>query len=116
MIYINAFVICGLICALSQLITEYTKLTPGDVNVLLVIFGAFASSIGIYDKLVKIGGAGATVPITNFGHLLFKGAYEGYLDSKITGLLNNVFSCCSGGLAFTIIIGFVIGLLFKPRH
>lgn len=116
MIYINAFLISGLICAIGQIIIEFTKYTPGEVNTFLVVMGSFLSFLGIYDKLVKYAGAGATVPITNFGHLLFKGAYEGFLNDKITGLLTNIFSKTSGGLAFTIVIGFIIGLIFKPRH
>ena len=116
MIYLYSFLVCGFICALGQVIAEYTKFTPGEINTIFVTLGAFLSFLGIYDKLLSFAGAGASIPITNFGHLIYKGAYEGYLDGKITGLLNNVFSKCSGGLAFTIALGFIIGLFFKPRH
>lgn len=116
MIYLNAFLLCGAICLIGQLIIEYTNFTPAHVNTLLVITGAFLSMIGIYDKLASWGGAGSSVPITNFGHILFKGAYIGYQANGMTGLLNGIFSNCSGGLAVTIIIAFVVAVFAKPKH
>ena len=41
MIYLNAFLFCGTICLISQLILDNTKLTPGHVTSLFVIIGAF---------------------------------------------------------------------------
>lgn len=38
--YINAFWVGGLICALSQILLDRTKLMPGRVMVLLVCSGA----------------------------------------------------------------------------
>lgn len=114
--YLNAFILCGLICALGQLLIELTNLTPAHTNTILVVLGAFLSMIGVYDKLVHFSIAGASVPITNFGHILFKGAYNGFLEDGFTGLLQNIFSLTGGGLTVTILIAFVIGILFKPKH
>lgn len=116
MIYINAFIMCGLICAIGQIILENTTLTPGHLNAILVIAGAFLSCFGIYEIFLSWGGAGASVPITNFGHLLFKGAYEGFLENGMTGLLNGIFATSSGGLAVTIISAFVVAVFAKPQH
>jgi len=107
MIYVNAFILCGIICAIGQIILENTKLTPGHLNAILVIVGALLSCFGIYEILLSWGGAGASVPITNFGHLLFKGAYEGFLEDGMTG---------SGGLSVTIIMGFIVAVFTKPQH
>lgn len=114
--YLNAFILCGLICMLGQLLIELTNLTPAHTNTILVVLGAFLSMIGVYDKLVDFSIAGASVPITNFGHILFKGAYNGFLKDGFTGLLQNIFSLTGGGLTITILIAFVIGILFKPKH
>ncbi len=116
MIYVNAFIICGFICAIGQIILENTKLTPGHLNAILVISGAFLSCIGVYEILLSWGGAGASVPITNFGHLLFKGAYEGFQSDGITGLLNGILKTSSGGLAVTIIMAFLVAVFTKPQH
>ena len=116
MIYIHAFIVCGLICAIGQIILENTNLTPGHLNAILVITGAFLSCYGIYELLLEWGGAGASVPITNFGHLLFKGAYEGFQSDGMTGLLNGILSTSSGGLAVTIIMAFIVAVFTKPQN
>lgn len=116
MIYINAFLVCGIICALGQLILEYTNLTPGHLNAILVITGAFLSFFGIYEYLLDIAGAGASVPITNFGHLIFKGAYEGFKSDGITGLLTGILSTSSGGLSVAIIMAFLVAIFSRPKH
>ncbi len=116
MIYINAFILCGLICAIGQIVLENTNLTPGHLNSILVVCGAILSFFGIYEILLDWAGAGASVPITNFGHLLFKGAYEGYLEDGITGLLNGILSTSSGGLSVAIIVAFLVALVTKPKH
>ena len=116
MIYLNAFILCGLICALGQLFIDFTNLTPGHVNAILVIIGAFLSFLGVYECLLSWAGAGASVPITNFGHLLFKGAYEGFLNDGVTGLLNKILTTSSGGLSVTIIIAFIVSVFAKPKN
>lgn len=116
MIYLNAFILCGTICLIGELIIELTNLTPAHVNTFLVVLGSFLSFLGIYEKLFKWAEAGSAVPITNFGHILFKGAYNGYLTSGLTGLLNGILSSSSGGLTITIIMASLVAFIFKPRH
>ena len=116
MIYVNAFILCGLICALGQLLLDNTNLTPGHLNAILVVIGAFLSFLGLYQVMLDWAGAGASVPITNFGHLLFKGAYEGFLSDGFTGLLKGILSTSSGGLSVAIIMAFLVAIFSKPKH
>lgn len=116
MIYLYAFVVCGLICLLGQIVLNYTKLTPGHLNTILVIVGAFLSSIGVYDILIDFAGGGATSPITNYGHLLVSGALKGYELEGFTGFLKYFLFTSSGGVSITIISAFLITLIFKPKH
>lgn len=116
MIYLYAFLFSGTICALAEVILEFTDLTPLHINTGLVILGAFLSLIGVYDLLISVTGAGASVLITNFGHLLFKGAYEGFLNNGILGALNNIFKYSSASLVSTILFSFLVSAFFKPKH
>ena len=116
MIYINAFIVCGLICAIGQYILEKTKLTPGHLNTIFVVVGVLLSSLGIYQKLISYAGAGATVPITNFGYLLYNGAITGFKVNGFTGLISGLLSTCSGGLTITIVFAIIIAIIFKPKH
>lgn len=61
--YISAFIVGGIICVIGQILIDVTKLTPGRILVVFVVLGAIVGAFGWYDKLVSIGGAGATVPL-----------------------------------------------------
>ena len=87
--YINAFWVGGLICALAQILLDRTKLMPGRIMVLLVCTGAVLSFLGLYQPLFEYAGAGASVPLIGFGHLLFHGVKEAVDESGFLGL----FSC-----------------------
>ena len=116
MIYLKSFIFCGIVCAISQYVLEKSKLTPGHINTGLVIVGCILSSFGIYDKLVDMFHAGATVPIINFGHLLVTGASEGYDTYGFVGLFKGIFTNAGAGIAFAIVCAFIISLFCKVRH
>ena len=60
MIYLNAFIFCGLVCVLGQLLVDIFKLTPGHVTSWFVVVGAILDSFNLYDKIVKFAGGGAS--------------------------------------------------------
>ncbi len=116
MTYVLSFLFCGGICALSQLILDKTKLTPGHINTLLVIIGCILSGFGIYDNLINIFHAGCSVPIMNFGHLLVVGASNGFKEHGIVGLFKGILVNTSAGISITILMAIVISLFFKVKH
>ena len=52
--YLLAFIFCGFVCVIAQLIYEYSKLTPGHITSLFVVIGAFLDLFHIYDKPIEI--------------------------------------------------------------
>ena len=116
MIYLNAFLFCGTICLISQLILDNTKLTPGHVTSLFVIIGAFLDIFGIYDKFVLYCGAGAIIPITSFGHLLIHGAVNTASKLGPLGLAFGVFNLTSAGISIALVSAFILSLILKPKH
>lgn len=116
MTYVYAFLFCGFVCLIAQLILDNTKLTPGHVTSLFVVIGAFLDVFGIYDKIVLYAGAGALLPITSFGHLLIHGAMETASDLGTLGLAFGVFNLTSAGISVALFLSFVFALIFKPRH
>ena len=76
MVFIKAFVIGGMICALTQILMEKTRLMPGRIMVLLVTLGTFLGAVGLYEPFAEFAGAGATVPLLGFGNVLWKGVRE----------------------------------------
>ena len=116
MIYIYAFLFCGTICMLSQIILDNTKLTPGHVTSIFVVLGALLDIFGIYDKIVLYAGAGALVPITSFGHLLIHGAMTAADDQGVLGLALGVFDLTAAGISIAIVSAFFLARIFKPKH
>ena len=114
--YIYAFLFCGFVCMIAQLILDNTKLTPGHITSLFVIIGALLDVSGIYDKIVLYCGAGAIIPITSFGHLLIHGAMDLATENGIMGLALGIFDLTSAGISVAVVCAFFLALLFKPRH
>ena len=84
--YVKAFLIGGLICALVQLLMEKTKLLPGRIMVLLVVSGTVLSALGLYEPMLEFAGAGVSVPLLGFGHVLMNGVREAMAEEGPLGL------------------------------
>ena len=70
MIYLWAFIVGGILCAIAQILIDKTKLTPARILVGYVVAGAILTAIGLYKPLIDFAGAGASVPLTGFGFSL----------------------------------------------
>ncbi len=114
--YVYAFLFCGFVCMISQLILDNTKLTPGHVTSLFVVIGAALDLFGIYDKIVLYAGGGAIVPITSFGHLLIHGAMDIAHENGLMGLALGIFDLTSAGISVAVVCAFVLAILCKPKH
>lgn len=115
MTIIYSFLYCGIICLISQIILNNTKLTYGHITSLFVVIGAILSTFGIYDEISKIIGVGANIPIISFGNTITTSVYEGYISSGPLGLFTNLLTGVSLGISYTIIISFIIMILSKPK-
>lgn len=112
---IYSFLFCGLICLIGQIILDNTKLTPGHITSLFVAIGAFLDVFHIYDKIIKIVGGGAQLPITSFGHSLVHGALSHTSKHGFIGLFMGMFDLTATGITAVIVISFFLTLLCKPR-
>lgn len=113
--YFNAFWVGGLICALVQILLDRTKLMPGRVMVLLVCSGAVLSAIGLYKPFADYAGAGATVPLLGFGHLLWEGMKEAIDKEGLLGLFTGGFTACAAGVSAALIFSYLASWIFKPK-
>lgn len=115
MIFLYAFLFSGVLCLIAQLLYEYTKLTPGHITSLFVLFGILLESFGIYDFFIETCGGGALTPITNFGHALAHGALVGAKEEGFLGILKGILKNASAVLSCAVILGFVASLLARPK-
>ncbi len=115
MMYLNAFIVCGIICAIGQIIYDNTKLTAGHITSLFVVIGAALDTFGLYDKLIKFAGAGASLPITSFGHSLIHGALEAAEKNGLLGILSGMFDLTTSGITSAILFAFLVAVVCKPK-
>ena len=115
MIYINAFLLCGLMCLIGQIILDNTKLTPGHITSMFVVIGAILSFLGIYDILRDFSLVGSSIPITSFGNALYQASLEGFRQNGVIGMFDNLLSTTSAGISSAIFFGFMMSCFFKVR-
>jgi stage V sporulation protein AE len=117
MIYLWAFLVGGAICVIGQILLDVAKLTPAHVLSSFVVAGAVLDGFELYDKLIEFAGAGATVPITSFGHSLLHGAMEQAQSDEhgLVGIAIGIFQLTSAGIASAIVFGFLVAVFFKPK-
>ena len=113
--YIKAFITGGLLCAIGQIVIDKTAITPAKLLTSYVCSGVFLSLTGIYDKLVKFAGAGATVPLTGFGHTLFQGVKKAIDKDGIIGIFSGGLTATSAGIAAAVLFAVAAALFSKPK-
>ena len=113
--YLSAFITGGIICIIAQILMDTTNLTPGRILVLFVTIGAILGAFGIYDKIVAIGGAGATVPLPGFGNVLAKAAIKEVKEIGLLGAFTGGIKGSAGGITAAIFFGYLMALIFNPK-
>jgi len=112
--YYRAFITGGIICAISQILIDKTKLTPARILVSYVSLGVILTAVGFYEKVVEWGGAGATVPLLGFGYSMANGVKEAVAEKGLLGAFTGGTEATAGGIAAAIVFGYLIALIFKP--
>lgn len=90
-------------------------MTPARILVSFVTAGVILTALGIYEPIVKFGGAGATVPLPGFGYTLAKGVIKGVKESGVLGAFTGGVKATAGGITAAVVFGYLIAILFDPR-
>ena len=113
--YLNAFLVGGIICVLAQILIDKTKMTPARILVLLVVSGVVLTALGIYEPIVKFGGAGATVPLCGFGYLMANGVKEAVAKQGPLGIISGGLTAGAAGISAAVFCGYVAALFTKSQ-
>ena len=113
--YLKAFIVGGLLCLIGQILIDKTKLTPARILVSYVVIGVILSSVGIYKPLAEFAGAGASVPLTGFGHTLAKGVKEAIDQNGFIGIFIGGLKATAGGITAAIVAGLLVSIFFKAK-
>lgn len=91
-----------------------TRLTPARILTGYVVAGVLLSAVGLYQPLADWGGAGATVPLTGFGHALARGVKTAVAEQGLAGCLTGGLTATAGGIAAAVVSAVLVALIFKP--
>ena len=112
--YLKAFLCGGLLGLIGQVLIDRTQLTPARILTGYVVAGVFLSAVGLYQPLADWGGAGATVPLTGFGHSLAKGVEKAVAEKGWLGVLTGGLSGTAAGITAAVTLGVLMALLCRP--
>jgi stage V sporulation protein AE len=113
--YIIAFLVGGAICALTQILLDKTKLMPGRVMVILVCTGVVLGAVGLNEPFAKWAGAGASVPLTGFGNVLFQGIKKSVDQEGFIGIFKGGFTASAVGISAALIFAYIASWIFNPK-
>lgn len=114
--YLWAFIVGGVLCAVGQVLIDYTKLTPARILVLYVVAGVVLGAFKIYRPLIDFAGAGAAVPLTGFGNALAEGMREAVDTKGLLGAVTGGLSAASAGITAAMVFGLIMGVCCKSKE
>ena len=114
--FLWAFLVGGALCLIGQVLIDRTALTPARILTGFVVAGVALSAVGLYEPLAEFAGAGATVPLSGFGHLMAKGIREAVDKDGAMGILTGALTAAAGGVAAAIVFSLIAGLISKPKE
>ena len=115
MMLLKAFLVGGALCAVGQIIIDKTRLTPARILSGYVVAGVLLSALGLYQPLADFAGAGASVPLTGFGHLMAKGVREAVAADGWLGVFTGGFHAGGGGVADAVLFALLFAMLFRAK-
>ena len=113
--YARAFFVGGIICAIGQLLIDFTKMTPARILVSFVVAGVALGALGVYQPLVEWAGGGASIPLTGWGNTIAKGTMDAIREKGLYGALSGGLTISSSGVAAAIFFGLIGAMIFKPK-
>lgn len=114
--YFFAFLTGGVICVIGQVLIDKTKLTPARILTGYVVAGVVLSAVGVYQPLVDFAGAGASVPLSGFGHLMAQGVKTAIDQYGAIGILKGGLTAGAAGITAAIVFALIASLLSNSKE
>lgn len=116
---IKAFMVGGVICALSQILQEifihyfhFEESQAGaPVNAVLIMLSALLTGLGVYDHIAQWAGAGTAVPITGFANSITSAAIEHRSEGYVLGVGGNMFKIAGPVIVFGTFAAFLMAII-----
>lgn len=116
---LKAYIIGGIICVIGQIINNlylnmgFVKETSSTLaSITLIFLSALLTSLGLYDRIAKQGGAGTLVPITGFANAVVSPAIEFKDEGYVLGVAANIFKIAGPVITYGTLASVVWGLIY----
>lgn len=115
----NAFLTGGSICTIGQFILNSAKKMGLDsqeagnwCSLLLILLSVILTSLNLYYKIGRFGGAGSLVPITGFANSVASSAIEFRAEGQIFGIGCKIFTIAGPVILYGIFSSWILGLIY----
>lgn len=114
-----AFLVGGIICTIGQLLFNLIKgmgvaeeEAYAYVSMLLVLASVILTSLNLYKKIAKFGGAGALVPITGFANGVCAPIVEFQTEGEVFGKGVKAFTIAGPVILYGIFTSWLCGIIY----
>ena len=117
---IMAFLIGGLICSIGQILinifmkyfglAKIAAQTAGTAT--LILLGILLTGLGLYDEVVKVGGAGGIIPVTGFANSMVSPALEFKKEGYVLGIGGKLFTVAGPVLVYGIASSILVAIIY----
>ena len=114
--FLWAFLVGGALCLIGPVLIDRTSLTPARILTGFVVAGVILSAVGLYKPLADFAGAGATVPLSGFGHLMAQGVRQAIDKDGAVGILTGPLTAAAAGIGAAVVLSLLAGLVSKPKE
>lgn len=114
-----AFIVGGAICTIGQVaLNILLKIGVKEdaayayASIILVLISIILTSLGVYKKIAKYGGAGALVPITGFANGVCSPLVEFQTEGEVFGKGVKAFTIAGPVILYGILTSWGLGLIY----
>jgi stage V sporulation protein AC len=120
---VMAFVVGGSICAIGQIFYNLFTgrgLPPEQVGaftaVCLVLLGGVLTGLGLYDEIARVGGMGASLPISGFANSIVAPAMEYRREGWVLGVGAKMFTVAGPVIVYGLLTSLVVAAVYLAAH
>ena len=113
-----AMIFGGTICVIGQALKDIfvemsvkKDLASTLSSICLILLSAILTSFGVFDKLVRIGGAGLLVPITGFANSIISAGIENKAEGWVLGFGAKIFIIAGPVILYGVLSSALYGLI-----
>ena len=116
---IASFFFGGLICTLGQVLTYLYSYLGAEretaatlVSITLIAAAAFLTSLGVFDSIARVAGAGTLVPVTGFSNAVVSEAMDSSYEGYVLGVGAKIFTVAGPVILYGLLSGVLYGFIY----